>query len=167
MIATKKKGLNDKWARIIGIPVIVVLLVFLSDNRGISTSSQILVVSIAKYVVYVTIYWECSRFIFLYMRNRFPHLKETAKRIVVQSLVTSVFILFASLIIAGINYEYPNGNREPFLAEYEDVFRKSLVLLGIVTIIYECAYFFGRWEHSLYESERLKKEGLRRATVTN
>ena len=33
-------------------------------------------------------------------------------------------------------------------------------MLGIVTIIYECAYFFGRWEHSLYESERLKKESL-------
>ncbi|MDB4922087.1 MAG: signal transduction histidine kinase, LytS [Mucilaginibacter sp.] len=160
MIAAKKNGLNDKWARLIGIPVIVVLLVFLSDNRGISTSSKILVVSIAKYVVYVTFYWECSRFIFLYMRNRFPHLKETAKRIVVQSVVMSVFILLAGLIIGGINYAYPNGNREPFLTEYEDIIRKSLVLLGIVTVIYECAYFFGRWEHSLYESERLKKESL-------
>jgi two-component system LytT family sensor kinase len=160
MIDTKKKGLNDKWARIIGIPVIVVLLVFLSDNNGIRASSKILAISIAKYVVYVALYWECSRFIFLYMRNRFPALKQTGKRIAVQSGTMFVFILLASLMIAGINYVYPITDREPFWAEYEDIFRKSLVLLGIVTIIYECAYFFGRWEHSLYESERLKKEGL-------
>jgi two-component system LytT family sensor kinase len=160
MIVTKKKGLNDKWARIIGIPVIVVLLVFLSDNNGIRASSKILAISIAKYVVYVALYWECSRFIFLYMRNRFPALKQTGKRIAVQSGTMFVFILLASLMIAGINYVYPITHREPFWAEYEDIFRKSLVLLGIVTIIYECAYFFGRWEHSLYESERLKKESL-------
>ncbi|MDB5156504.1 MAG: signal transduction histidine kinase, LytS [Mucilaginibacter sp.] len=160
MIIANKNGLNDKWARLIGIPVIVILLVFTSDNRGISTSSKVLVVSIAKYVVYVIIYWECSRFIFLYMRNRFPALKQTARRIIIQSLVMFFFILLAGLVIAGFNHAYPNGSGEPFLAEYEDIIRKSLVLLGIVTIIYECAYFFGRWEHSLYESERLKKESL-------
>ncbi len=160
IIKGERIGLNDKWARLIGIPVIVVLLVLLSDNPGIRFSSRILILSIVKYVVYVTIYWECSRFVFLYMRNRFPTLKQTGKRITVQSLVMFFFILLASLIIAGINNAYPNGNREPFFAEYEDIFRKSVVLLGIVTIIYECAYFFGRWEHSLYESERLKKESL-------
>jgi hypothetical protein len=159
MIATKK-GLNDKWARIIGIPVIVVLLVFLSDNHKIGASSKTLAISIAKYVVYVALYWECSRFIFLYMRNRFPALKQTGKRIAVQSGTMFLFILLASLMIAGFNYVYPITDREPFWVEYEDIFRKSLVLLGIVTIIYECAYFFGRWEHSLYESERLKKESL-------
>lgn len=160
MIAAKKNGLNDKWARIIGIPVIVILLVLLSDNRRIEGSFKILVFSIAKYFAYVIIYWECSRFIFLYMRSKFPHLKETAKRIVVQSLVIFIFIIIAGFIIAGLNYYYPNGDREPFLGEYEDIIRKSLVLMGIVIVIYECAYFFGRWEHSLYESERLKKESL-------
>jgi two-component system LytT family sensor kinase len=160
MTTGERKGLNDKWARLIGIPVIVVLLVFLSDNQEIRFSSRILILSIVKYVVYVTLYWECSRFIFLYMRNRFPALKQTGKRIAVQSIIIFLFVLFASLVIAGINYMYPMGNREPFWAEYEDIFRKSLVLLGIVTIIYECAYFFERWEHSLYESERLKKESL-------
>jgi len=40
------------------------------------------------------------------------------------------------------------------------IFGKEPGFDGIVTIIYECAYFFGRWEHSLYESERLKKESL-------
>lgn len=160
MTTGKKKGLNDKWARPIGIPVIVILLVFLSDNPEIRSSSRALMLSLIKYAVYVTLYWEFSRFIFLYMRNRFPALKETGKRIAVQSGTMFLFILLASLIIAVINYAYPVTIREPFWAEYEDIFRKSLVLLGIVTIIYECAYFFGRWEHSLYESERLKKESL-------
>ena len=160
MTSGERKGLNDKWARLIGIPVIVVLLVFLSDNQEIRSSSRVLILNIVKYVVYVTLYWECSRFFFLYMRNRIPALKQTGKRIVVQSVIMFLFVLFVSLMIAGINYAYPINKREPFWAEYEDILEKSLVLLGIVTIIYECAYFFGRWEHSLYESERLKKESL-------
>ena len=160
MIAAKKKGLNDKWARLIGIPVIVVLLVFLSDNQEIRYPSRLLILRIVKYVIYVTLYWECSRFIFMYMRNRFPALKQTGKRIAIQSGTMLLFISLAGIIIAGINYVYPMDKGEPFWTEYESVFSKSLILLSIVTIIYECAYFFGRWEHSLYESERLKKESL-------
>src|SRR5258708_37212799 len=99
MIATKKKGLNDKWARIIGIPVIVVLLVLISDGPGISGSYKILIFRVAKYVVYVTLYWECSRFVFLFMRSKFPHLKQTAKRIVIQSMIIFLFIVFSGFII--------------------------------------------------------------------
>ena len=160
MIAAKKNGLNDKWARIIGIPVIVILLLLTRDNAIKVENYKILIFNIAKDLVYVISYWECSRFIFLYMRNKFPHLKETAKRIAIQSLVISLFILFASCVIASINYYYPSGEKEDFLSEFYDILKKSLLLLGIITVLYECAYFFGRWEHSLYESERLKKENL-------
>jgi two-component system LytT family sensor kinase len=160
LITNQKKGLNDTWARIVGIPVIVILLVLISDGPEITGSYKTLIFRVAKYVVYVTIYWECCRFVFLYMRSKFPHLKQTAKRIITQSIIIFLLILFGGLIIAAINYYYPIDKGEPFLTEYYDILRKSLVLMGIVTIIYECAYFFGRWEHSLYESERLKKENL-------
>jgi two-component system LytT family sensor kinase len=160
MLANEKKGLNDKWARIIGIPVIVILLVLISDGTEMTTSYRILIFRVAKYVVYVAIYWEYSRFVFLYMRSKFPYLKQTATRIITQSIVIFLFILFAGFIIAAINYYYPVDKSEHFLPEYYDILEKSLVLMTIVTIIYESAYFFGRWEHSLYESERLKKENL-------
>jgi len=141
-------------------PVIVLLLVLLNDNHKLFSSSKVLIFSIAKLTVYVTLYWECSRFIFLYMRNRFPQLKDTAKRIAVQSLVMCLFILLSGLLITGVHYAFPTDTPGPFWAEYKDVLVKSLLLMGIVTIIYECAYFFRRWEYSLYESERLKKESL-------
>lgn len=79
-------------------PVIVLLLILLNDHKLFS-SSKVLIFSIAKLIVYVTLYWECSRFIFLYMRNRFPQLKDTAKRIAVQSLVMCLFILLSGLVI--------------------------------------------------------------------
>ena len=55
MTTGERKGLNDKWARLIGIPVIVVLLVFLSDNKEILSSPRILILSKVKYAVYVTL----------------------------------------------------------------------------------------------------------------
>jgi len=82
---------------------------------GITGSYKILIFRVTKYVVYVTLYWECSRFVFLYKRSKFPHLKQTAKRIVTQSMVVFLFIFFAGFIIAAINYYYPVGKGEPFL----------------------------------------------------
>jgi two-component system LytT family sensor kinase len=160
MTVSKKKGLKDKWARIIGIPIIVVFLIAYGSLSASTLSFRVLIVPVIKDLVYVTIYWECSRFIFLYLRNKYPSLRETAKRIGLQSLICLLFIFIAGLLVAMVNYYFPDRAPEPFFAEYKDVVGKSLLLIGIVTVTYECTYFFARWEHSLYESERLKKESM-------
>jgi two-component system LytT family sensor kinase len=160
MIISEKRGLKDKWARIIGIPVIVVFLIAYGNLSAGTLSFQVLIVSVIKDLAYVTIYWECNRFIFLYLRNKYPSLRETAKRIGLQSLICLLFILIAGFLVAMANYYFPDRDPEPFFAEYKDVVGKSLLLLIIISITYECTYLFTRWEHSLYESERLKKESL-------
>ena len=109
---------------------------------------------------YVAFYWEFTRMIFIYLRNKFPDLKDTPKRLIAQVIVLLLFIVIAASLIALIQQFYPIGDKETFFSEYLVTLQKSLLLLGIVTICYECAYFFGKWENSLYESERLKKESL-------
>lgn len=160
MIANEKKGLKDKWARIIGIPVIVAFLFAFSDRDGVALSYNVIFIKLIKDFVYVIVYWECNRFIFLYFRNKYPSLKETAKRIGMQTLFGALFILAAGLMIVVIDCYFPDSVREPIFSHYQEIVGKSLLLIGIVTVTYECTYFFARWEHSLYESERIKKESL-------
>lgn len=157
----KTNQLKDKWARIIGIPLLAVLIILLSSDEDHAryTTKTIILVTV-KNIFYVAFYWEFTRMIFIYMRNRFPDLSATPKRLVIQVSALILFISIAALFVAFIHRLFPLGDMETFVSEYADVFKKSLVLLGMVTICYECVYFFGKWENSLYESERLKKESL-------
>ncbi|MDP9078907.1 MAG: histidine kinase [Bacteroidota bacterium] len=157
----KSNKLNDKWARIIGIPLIAILIILLSgDDLNAQLSTRVVILKTIKNIFYVAFYWEFTRMIFIYMRNRLPDLKDTPKRLVAQVIVLLLFIIVAASLIALIQQCYPLGDKETFFSEYLDTLKKSLMLLGMVTICYECAYFFGKWENSLYESELLKKESL-------
>ena len=160
MIVVKRNGLNDKWARIIGVPLIAMAIISFSNDSLANVTVGLLFIKIFKNVCYITFYWECNRMIFIYMRNKYPHLGDTGKRLGWQMVIFLVFILVAALLIALINHIFPLGDKETFFSEYLNAVVKSMVLLGLVTICYECVYFFGRWEKSLYESERLKKENL-------
>ncbi len=156
----KKKGLNDKWARIIGVPIIVILLLLSANDSWQKLPFDLIVLKIIKNVLYVVFYWESNRIIFLYLHNKFPLPKDTLKKIGIQAVIFAVFICVFGLIIALINQVTPSESQESFSVELIDTLKKSAILLLIVTVCYECAFFFGNWEQSLYESERLKKESV-------
>jgi len=82
------------------------------------------------------------------------------KKIGVQAVIFVLFICVFGFIVALINQAVASDSHETFSVELEDTLKKSAILLLIVTVCYECAFFFGNWEHSLYESERLKKESV-------
>lgn len=155
----KKNKLNDKWARIIGIPVIVALLILFNKDLSAFASVSNVLIKIIKNIIYVFVYWESNRTVFIYLRNKYPNPEQTARKIGIQLMFFIAFILVFGFIIALINHNTYNDN-ETFSDEYIDTVAKSAVILSIITICYECVYFFGKWKHSLYESEQLKKEGL-------
>ena len=155
----EKKKLKDKWVRIIGVPVTVVLMILTGDSK-LHIPLEMQLIRITKLIIYVFLYWEANRIIFIYLRNKYPHHKETAKKIIVQLITFIIFIVTGSLIVTVISSWLPSIDRDSFWDDYFDSLLKSGIILGIITICYECAYFFVKWENSLYESERLKKEQL-------
>ncbi|CAM4023416.1 Histidine kinase [Pedobacter westerhofensis] len=160
VLKANNKGLNDKWVRRIGIPLVAILLLMSSDIIPVVISPKMLIYKIFRNIFYVFCYWESNRMIVLYMRSKYPDLKDTSKRIAMHIVVFVVFVLVAGFLITVINVNLPQTNRDPFLSEYKDMVLRSVLILGLVTVIYECAYYFGLYEQSLYESERLKKESL-------
>jgi len=160
ILKTSNKGLNDKWVRRVGIPLIAVLLVLSSDVSPTQITPRMFVFRIIRNIFYVFCYWESNRIIFIYMRSKYPNLKDTSKRIGMHIVIFIIYILLSAAVFAFININLPKTNPESFVSEFKDIVIKSVLLLGLVTVIYECAYYFGLYETSLYESERLKKESL-------
>ncbi|MBE9583273.1 histidine kinase [Mucilaginibacter sp. JRF] len=157
---TEKPTISDRWLRIVGIPMITVLLIAFSDFNPIRLSPEMLAIKVIKSVFFVVCYWESNRMLFVYMRTRYPELEDTSKRITLHLLIFIIYVLIAGLIFTYININLPQNTPESFWREYRDVLEKSLLFLGLVTVIYECMYYFGLYEKSQYESERLKKEAL-------
>ena len=156
----EKRRLNDKWTRIIGIPLIGVLLLLFSHDSLQTLPFDLKLLRVIRIFLYVAFYWESNRMIFIYLHNKFPRPKDTLKKIGVQAVIFVLFICVFGFIVALINQAVASGSHETFSVELEDTLKKSAILLLIVTVCYECAFFFGNWEHSLYESERLKKESV-------
>jgi two-component system LytT family sensor kinase len=156
----KKKSVNDRWIRIIGIPIIIIILIVFGDVNPIRLSAGMLVLRLVKITAFIFCYWEGNRIIFEYMRCRYPNLEDISKRLCLHALVFLIYVIAAGFIFTYINRILPQDRPEPFWSEYRDILEKSLLLLGLITVIYECSYYFGLYEKSQYESERLKKEAL-------
>lgn len=103
ILKTKKKGLNDKWVRRIGIPLIAVLLVLISDGSNNQISPRLFAFKIIRNIFFVFCYWENNRIIFIYMRSKYPNLKDTSKRIAVHVVIFLVYILVSGAVFAFIN----------------------------------------------------------------
>jgi two-component system LytT family sensor kinase len=156
----EKTGIVDKWIRYAGIPLVVILLILFGDVNPVRLSREMLLLKVVKNTFFALCYWEGNRMIIIYMRNRYPKLEEISKRILMHILLFFIYIVIAGVIFTYININLPQNRPESFWREYRDILEKSMLLLGLITVIYECAYYFGLYENSLYESERLKKEAL-------
>jgi two-component system LytT family sensor kinase len=160
ILKANNKGLNDKWVRRAGIPIVAILLLMSSDILPMTISPRTIIFKIFRNIFYVFCYWESNRMIVIYMRNRYPNLKDISKRIGMHIAIFLVYVMVMGLVITFINVNLPRSGQDSFFSEYKEMVLKSLLILGLVTVIYECAYYFGLYEKSLYESERLKKESL-------
>lgn len=156
-----KSKINDKWGRVIGIPLIALVVLFADDWEVKILHVQQFLLIFARNLFYVFLYWELGRLIFMYVHHRYPNLRDTSRRISLQLLLFALLILAGGLVIVAIGqYVLPHNDTDTFGTEYIEVIQKSFVLLGVVLVLYECAYLFGLYQTKLYEAEKLKKEAL-------
>jgi two-component system, LytTR family, sensor kinase len=149
---------KDKWVRIIGIPTISLMITFLVPKTNPYSESDLLL-AVAMCIFFTYIHWEGSRFIIIRLRYLYQSYSETVKRIVVMFIASSVFSAFVSFFVCytvttiflGIQFRW----------EYSWVnFKIGLAATIFIATIYECFYFSERWEKTVIEAEKLKRENL-------
>jgi hypothetical protein len=154
------KSLNDRWLRIIGVPIFALLatVVFYSDQwlDGSSSFTKCYLVSLSN----TFIFWQGNRQIVIFFRRVFPSIKETLKRVFYQLFSSTIFSLGISFLISYIfdlklfwGYHY---------ATNDYLYNGFVVLIFVYTAIaiYELTYYFSEWQESIKETEKLKKAQL-------
>jgi two-component system LytT family sensor kinase len=145
---------NDFWFRVIGIPATGILGGFTSL---IQTPEISLPVLILNSLLITGIIWEANRWMVIRMRNRFPSYEQTVKRIAAQftlSIVGSSLILIAYCNVFGLLFVNGGPNTTALITNLIT----GLTFTILISIIYECVYFFSMWKQSIVESEELKRQ---------
>ena len=161
MISFRKAyGFNDLWLMVFGIPVVsVIMAAILFNDVLISFNAVLFSRCILVSMVYVTIYWLVFRVLFVYFRGVFPHHKDVAKRLILQTIaIIVIYILVRNVIKITIHdylHDYAGSLEKEANLAIEPL--SSLMITFLVISIYEGIYFFNQLRQSILEKEQLQK----------
>ncbi|WP_046242752.1 sensor histidine kinase [Hymenobacter terrenus] len=151
--------MNDKWARIIGAPVIAILMQFVHDGPAAFNDWHTLLPHVGVSLTITVTIWEGIRGILVLMRRLFPRYDQTGRRLLFQTLSSLVYTYLATVslnwvlqVVVGIVL-CPQG-------EVWHNYLANLVPTLFVTSLYESALFFGEWKKNLQRSEALARAAL-------
>lgn len=152
--------LNDGWLRIIGIPVVALLITFFFYSeewiiRGHSFSFCFL-----TSLSVTTIIWYLIRSILLYFRRTYTTIENTGRRILIQLFSSVVASAIVSVMISWF-YDL-TGYWSRSLVWQDYLYNLFVIEIFVLSIsgIYEGVFYFARWRFSVRETEELKKANL-------
>ncbi|MFK7806248.1 MAG: sensor histidine kinase [Saprospiraceae bacterium] len=153
-------GIDDKWLVLLGIPVVSVLSSLLMFHEQISLDPRWLFGCIPISFVYTVIFWFCLRAVILFCRDRFFEDHQLKMRLSAQLVL--VLVIYA-LLKLGVDY---------FIEDLHGFFGSedhpntlgttisSLTVCFLVISIYDGIFYYSRYQNSLLEQERLRKQQI-------
>lgn len=152
--------LNDGWYRIIGIPVVslIINIIFyydMNERHGFSFLQDYLYTVATAYLV-----WEINRRIILYTRNKYKLYTQSKQRIV-KTIVGVVLATAGVMTLISLFYDVTNWWGYAYtLKNYLFNIFSAVTYAVIVCGIYEGIYYFRKWRMVELQAEMLKRENL-------
>lgn len=152
--------LNDKWLRLIGVPLVAVMsnFIFYEPDNTLNNISRIKALTFS--VLECVLLWEVSRQVIISARKKYPHLNQTASRILFQ-VVWLIVMTVIMRVALTFTYDVTRfwGYAIPLRSYWVNVLIPFLFTVPIFAI-YEARYLYHQWWTTYYEAEQLKKENL-------
>ena len=151
--------MDDKWARIIGIPAVSIIFALIYHGDVLLRFDQnFLLVTYPPFLFTLSL-WQGNRYIFLIMRRQYPTHLQVSRRLVMQTLYSLAFTIVLTtalfyLITEVIKLSYCNDMKFD---------HNMLICLGttlFITSLYESAYFFAEWKKNIQKTEALARENI-------
>ena len=109
---------------------------------------------------FTTLYWNGAYLIFIGFRRLFPHISQTAKR-----LVITIACLTAWMSVGGIPLKISFGLMSiqdiTRWEEYVEYMAFNFAVAFFIGILYETAFFFEKWKEAIRLNEQLKNQQIR------
>ncbi len=151
--------MNDKWARIIGIPVVSLVFAFIYDGDILRQFDDRFFLMLFPSFLFTITLWEGNRLILLLVRKKYPSHLEIVNRLTMQIVCSVVFTLAATkLLVYPIRFVLG-----PELCKDKNLYIHFMVNMGatfFVISLYESAYFFGEWKKNVQKTEALARENI-------
>lgn len=150
---------NDKWLRVIFIPIIILVINLVSWREG-NYTLQSFVFWTAINIVYALFMWELSIRWLLYVQGRFAGIEQTRKRVL--ATFAGYFLIVATMqaLITWLA-AFTHTARMPTNATmYVKIIAIGFAFVTLVGAIYEIIYYFQKYREAIQESEAVKKAGL-------
>lgn len=153
---TRFHPLREPWPRILGIPVVALLLMVLfhprtewsAPNYGIG-------------VLITGVIWQGCYLIIGHYRRRYPGFERTTRRILLTVLSMSAYIVAVDYLTCTVLAAF--GLKENAYAT--EAWRVNLLkcfgTTALIGTLYEAGYFFAMWKRQAIEAEALKSRQLR------
>jgi LytS/YehU family sensor histidine kinase len=112
---------------------------------------------LANSILITFIVWQGNRWMVIKLRNLFPAYNQTPKRIAAQftiGLGASTIVLIGYCAV----FSFLVRGSLPDLNTIASELLIGLAITIIISIIYECAYFFSMWKTTIIEAEELKRQ---------
>lgn len=151
-------GFDDTWFLILGIPSLSFCIPLLFFKATLANGLMAYLPEWGISMMYTTAYWMACRTIFIYFRRRFPGQQETRKRIIYMSVA-----ILVSYGVVNWSLDYVHlliGHEEREGVTDFDYTVGTLMIVALVSTLYESVYLYDRWKVSLLEAEKLRRENV-------
>jgi two-component system LytT family sensor kinase len=154
-------GFEDRWLRLLGIPLLSLLIPPLFFREFI-TEEVTYWHNVAISLIYTTAIWEGNRWIFILVTRRFPDWHDWKKRLVRIVLICFIFTGLVCQVVKPVLQFLDIGFLKDFhgkgslVAEYG----ASYLLLFAMGAVYESMRFFNLWKETLVEKEQVERAHL-------
>ncbi|MCB9080304.1 MAG: histidine kinase [Lewinellaceae bacterium] len=149
-------GFNDTWFRLLGIPIVALIIPPIFFNRPPLSPNYLL-----HSVIFTTVVWEGNRQLFILASRRYPALEDWRKRLKWVLLTTITFTGFSCTLIGGmiallLPLSWQVHDQEEIWVSYG----ASYLMLVAIGAIYESVRFFSLWQQTYTEKKELEKAHL-------
>ena len=154
---------NNKWAIIIGAPIVSLLIPFVFFGIRFNKAPQFTFpIFVTTLIITMSIWWG-NRAIMVWALTRYAGFAQLKKRLLIQSILMLIYTPVISLLIGYLLKDYCSM-KQLGITEEEIIIsslNSSFFATVAITAIYEVVYFIQQLKESLTRSEELKREGLR------
>jgi two-component sensor histidine kinase len=146
---------NDLLIRLIGIPVLSILIVFILQALKVGSPAFGFTDKLVMSLTNTLLLWEGNRWLFVLSRWRWPHYSQTRRRLFYQSAASLVYTFLVAGIIDNVICTFVLGI--PKDAPSPIGFFTALVPTLCVTMAYESVHFFESMKQHIQQTEALAR----------
>jgi two-component system, LytTR family, sensor kinase len=150
-------GFDDTWPLVFGIPVIAFFVPLLFFKATLSDGLAAYMPEVGMSLFFTITYWFSVRAVFIALRRRYPDYRDTRKRILLT--IAGILVVFFAVFLtckAPLRHIFQHEAR-PDVSDFNFMFA-SLMIIALVSALYESIFFYDRWKRSMLETEQLRRE---------